>query len=299
MKNMEITSDLKEIMIIVPHEDDEILLAAGIIESALEQKVGVQVVMAGNGDYEGNDEKTGAVRLPETLAGLEVLGLAEGNVTFLGYADTGMEKELSFLHSLFDDGDENRVHESHCANHTYGMETKKDYHSERFGEPALYTKKNFKSDLKHIILEHKPELIFTTAEYDMHGDHSGLVLFLKEILGELRETGYTPGLFCGVVHSNAGDDSWPNRSGKKENIWDYAKEAEVIEDFWCPKDFNQGPLKWEDRISIEVPKDMKERDFNKNRKAKALACHKNAIKDDSVEFLYSFIKAEELFWKIL
>ena len=36
---------------------------------------------------------------------------------------------------------------------------------------------NFKQDLKEIIMEKRPEIIFTTAEYDRHGDHSGLVFF--------------------------------------------------------------------------------------------------------------------------
>ena len=105
-------------------------------------------------------------------------------------------------------------------------------------------------------MEKRPEIIFTTAEYDRHGDHSGLVLFIKEILTEEKE--YHPTLFSGVVHSNAGDENWPNRSAKRDNIWD-----------------------------------------SKNRKARALACHKNAIKEDAVEFLYSFIKREELFWEIV
>lgn len=39
--------------------------------------------------------------------------------------------------------------------------------------------------------------------------------------------------------------------------------------------------------------------FSKNRKARALACHKNAIKEDAGRILYSFIKREELFWEIV
>ena len=103
MRRMELDAGIKNIMVIVPHEDDEILLAAGIMEKALAKGIGVHVVMAGNGDYEGHDEATGSVRLPETLAGLQVLGLDEGQVTFLGYADTGMDETESFLHQLYDD----------------------------------------------------------------------------------------------------------------------------------------------------------------------------------------------------
>ena len=94
---MELDAGIKNIMVIVPHEDDEILLAAGIMEKALSKGIGVHVVMAGNGDYEGHDEATGSVRLPETLAGLQVLGLDGRQVTFLGYADTGMDETESFF----------------------------------------------------------------------------------------------------------------------------------------------------------------------------------------------------------
>ena len=50
MKKMELNTEIRNIMVIVPHEDDEILLAAGIMEQALEKNIGVHVVMAGNGD---------------------------------------------------------------------------------------------------------------------------------------------------------------------------------------------------------------------------------------------------------
>ena len=59
MRRMELDAGIKNIMVIVPHEDDEILLAAGIMEKALAKGIGVHVVMAGNGDYEGHDEATG------------------------------------------------------------------------------------------------------------------------------------------------------------------------------------------------------------------------------------------------
>lgn len=62
MRRMELDAGIKNIMVIVPHEDDEILLAAGIMEKALAKGIGVHVVMAGNGDYEGHDEATGSVR---------------------------------------------------------------------------------------------------------------------------------------------------------------------------------------------------------------------------------------------
>ena len=46
MRRMELDAGIKNIMVIVPHEDDEILLAAGIMEKALSKGIGVHVVMS-------------------------------------------------------------------------------------------------------------------------------------------------------------------------------------------------------------------------------------------------------------
>lgn len=276
---------MDNIMIIVPHEDDEILMAGGIIDQAVREKKRVSVVMATNGDYEGTDTITGCVRLPETIAGLGVLGLSQEHIIFMGYADTGMENEASFLYNLFYEKDENKIHEGHCSKETYALEDKKDFHTEFYGMPCSYTRKNFKEDLRKILSLHRPEIIFTTSEEDMHGDHSGLYLFVKEILEEEKENGYQPVLYSGVAHSKAGDDIWPERS-------------EQIIPFSCPGHFDQGSLRWNERVSFSVPESMRHSDLSRNKKAVALAKHKNALKDDAVEFLYSFIKSEELFWEI-
>lgn len=276
---------MKNIMIIVPHEDDEILMAGGIIEQALKDGKKVTVVMATNGDYEGTDKAGGSVRLPETVAGLEVLGMTGDDIVFMGYADTGMEREASFLYGLYYEKEEDKVHHGHCSDATYGTENQKDFHTEFYGKAGDYTRKNFKEDLRKILLLKKPDTIFTTSEEDMHGDHIGLYLFVKEVLREEKANGYVPVLYSGVVHSRAGDEVWPERSKQ-------------ILPFSCPHGFDGGSLKWGERVSFPVPEDMRQEDLNKNRKAAALSKHVHALKEDAVEFLYAFIKADEVFWKI-
>lgn len=292
-------------MIIVPHEDDEILMTAGIIEKAVINNKKVTVVMATNGDYEGTDKISGSIRLQETINGLAVLGVPEENVIFMGYADTGMYPTESFLYKLYQEKDENRLFPGHCSSETYGLPQKPEYHSMKHGKPAEYTRKNFKNDLQEIILEKMPDTIFTTSEEDMHGDHSGLFLFVKEILEE--QINYHPELYSGVVHSKAGDENWPVRNpevfryiqSKYKVAQSYEEtKRENVEYFICPENFNDGDLKWEDRISFLVPENMMSADFYRNKKVKALDQHVNALKLDAVHFLYSFIAMEELFWKI-
>ena len=51
MEVREIGEGFGSIMVLVPHEDDEILMCAGIMENAVRYGVKLTVVIATNGDY--------------------------------------------------------------------------------------------------------------------------------------------------------------------------------------------------------------------------------------------------------
>ena len=87
---MKIT-DFGKIMVIVPHQDDELLLTAGVLYAAAQAGQKPHVVMVTNGDYGCHDHTVGYARLSETLAGVEMLGVPNEQVTFLGYAAAGGE----------------------------------------------------------------------------------------------------------------------------------------------------------------------------------------------------------------
>lgn len=286
LKTEVIDKNFGSIMILVPHQDDEILMAAGIMEQAVREGVDVNLVMVTNGDYGSSDYSIGRKRLKESIAGLEVLGLTRESLILLGYADTGMPQEDSFLTRLYESEDAEKVWESHCSDQTYGLEDQGEYHLQKRGRHAAYTRKNCYEDIMGVIRDYKPENIFTTSLEDTHGDHSGLFLFVQEALKELETEGYMPRLYSGIVHSKAGDERWPKRT-------------EAVTCFTCPDYFDDlGKLKWEDRVIFEVPEDMREKDPGKNRKALALSEHRTALKPDAVNFLYSFVKSEEIFWKV-
>ena len=283
MTKGELTRESGRIMIIVPHQDDEVLMTAGILQQAKAFGLPVRVLMATNGDYGCRDFTTGQARLRETLSGLSLVLPNQNHVVFLGYADTGMPKQDSFLTHLFLEKDENRVLPSHCTDRTYGLEDQADYHTLRYGTPALYTRRNFLGDLKENIEEFSPDLIVTTCAEDVHGDHSGLFFFVMEVLqmwaGQWNRTGMiqVPELYVGLVHSCAGDDRWPG--------------SETGEPFSCPPDFeNQGGLIWDERFVFEVP--------DVELKKRMLQEHRTALKPDAVKFLNAFIRKEEVFWKI-
>lgn len=280
-----INHEFGSIMIIVPHQDDEILMTAGIINTAIEKKVPIHVVMVTNGDYGCSDFTIGRKRLDETVQGTNMLGLRPNQLTILGYADTGMQVEDSFLMHLYEEKDANKIYQSFCTHETYGLEGKYEYHMQKTGTHAPYSRTSVKNDLKDIIETVRPRNIFTTSEFDVHGDHAALYKFIVEILGELKDTSaYEVNLYTGIVHSNAGDEVWPKRDTKR---YDYPDNFEIATS-----------LKWEDRISFPVPECMVSEKLDDNLKYRSLLCYETALEPNAYEFLMAFIKEEEIFWKV-
>lgn len=274
-------------MVLVPHQDDEILLAAGILRQAAIQGNPVCVAMVTNGDYGCPDYSKGRKRLRESIEGLKVLGLSGLHLDFLGYADTGMANEDSFLWNLFTEKEAGAIHPSSCSDTTYGLENRDEFHKRVLGGHAPYTRTSVVTDLRLLLEKYRPDVIFTTSKWDTHGDHSGLYYFLMEVLEEMKGSdSYCPQVYSGIVHSFDGDENWPLRSC-------------VPDSFTCPECLKEGGgFGWEDRISFPVPEDMLSSVKENNRKWRALSRHETALEPNAVDFLCSFLKAEEIFWRV-
>lgn len=277
-----ILQNKQNLMVIVPHEDDELLLMGGVIRHAVNMSKTVDIVMATNGDCGSRDRLVGYARLRETLAAMALLGVPEDNVHILGYADTGMPAADSFLTHLYEEEDGNKIYLSLCAASTYGLEEKPEYHMQRYGVHGDYCRNVFKQDLKEIILEKRPEMIFTTAKSDTHGDHSALYRFVCEVLDEME--GYVPEVYVGLAHSVAGDENWPKRGTE---LYD------------CPEGLDEKTdLKWEERICVPVPEEMSLIKGKDNLKYRALCCYETALEPNAYEYLMSAVKEEEIFWRM-
>lgn len=271
-------------MVIVPHQDDEILMTAGVLYQAVKKGLKVHVVMVTNGDCDCPDYTKGRARLRETIAGCRVLGLGEEQLIFLGYADTGMPPEESFVTHLFEERDASRIYPSRCSGATYGLEEKPEFHMETWGEHAPYSREMLKADLKRVIETYRPRNLFTTSEFDMHGDHSGLYRFLQEVLAEMgEEDGSLPQVYCGLVHSGAGDDDWP---------------VPDTERFDCPRGFETNTAyQWSDRLVLPMPEELQRSAGTRNLKYQALLQYETALEPNAYEFLMAFVKDEEIFWR--
>lgn len=285
MEEMRTSMETAGLMLIVPHQDDEILMAAGVLRRAVKAQIPVKVVMATNGDYGCKDFSVGRARLRESREGLALLGLSGEQFEILGYADTGMPEQDSFLTHLYFEKDEDKIYSSACGVETYGLDEQQESCMRRHGKHASYCRRQFKQDLKEILMAERPSCIITTSEYDLHGDHSALYRFICEVLDELKEEQqYQPFLYTGMVHSNAGDENWPARNTAQYD---------------CPAGFEEETgLLWKDRISVPVPEEMRFSNGEKNLKYQALLKYETALEPNAYEFLMAFIKEEELFWKM-
>ena len=131
------------VMIIVPHEDDEINMAGATIWGALQEGLEVRVVFLTNGDYEYPFD----VRRNEVYQMAKEIGLAKENIIFLGFGDF-IGHEIIY--------DKSTVITSH-ANHnqTYGA----DFTSLVMSKPKPYSWNGIVESLIDVILYFKPDTI--------------------------------------------------------------------------------------------------------------------------------------------
>lgn len=275
-------SSIEHLMIIVPHQDDEILMGAGLIYDLLQQKKKVTVVLATNGDYGCRDYTKGRARMRESLNSLKVLGLPLEQVIFLGYADTGMSREESFLTALYHAVDGDKVFPSSASKETYGLEEKPEFHFENCREHGSYTRNTFLWDLQRLLVEKHPDCVLTTHSCDMHGDHEALFYFVREALRKVEKI-VRPRLLVGMVHSPEGDENWPLRNTLT---------------FTCPRGLEAGGLKWEERLVLPLREPLRGGLRDGNLKYEALKKHETALEPNAVDYLMAFIKDQELFWEI-
>lgn len=168
----------KKVMVIVPHEDDDLLISGQVLPPMYKNGADVRVVFATNGDK----RVSAYTRQSEACNALEKLGIPREKVIFLGYPDGTQlyvgEKAFSF---------------SSGWDHTYAGKGFKDYHFDRFGTHAKYTAENMVDDIESVVLEYRPDYILA-IDFDTHTDHRGVSISFEKAMERIlkKESGYTP-----------------------------------------------------------------------------------------------------------
>lgn len=168
----------KKVMVIVPHEDDDLLISGQVLPSMYKNGADVRVVFATNGDK----RVSAYTRQSEACNALEKLGIPREKVIFLGYPD-GTQLYIGKKAFSFSSG----------WDHTYAGKGFKDYHFDRFGTHAKYTAENMVDDIESVVLEYRPDYILA-IDFDTHTDHRGVSISFEKAMERIlkKEGGYTP-----------------------------------------------------------------------------------------------------------
>ena len=163
----------KKVMVLAPHQDDEIYMSGALIYSLNINKADIYVVYSTNGDYKFKAE----TRFSEAYNSLSILGIPQKNIIFLGFADGCLDDK----HIFYAD-----VPQKSLSGHveTYGVGEAKDFSKIYRHKHMPYTKEGFLNTLKDVILFIMPDIIFC-VDHDTHWDHRMLSVSFDIVMGEI------------------------------------------------------------------------------------------------------------------
>ena len=290
----------KRILVMAPHEDDEMLMAGGAMNRAVANGDEVYVVYATNGDYSGVDH--GKLRIRDTVNALNTIGVPTDHLYFLGYADNGgmgvgqytTAFTDSFVYNLYISEDDKLLSSRNGVTETYGNENvRNDYHYLMTGEHASYTRANFLADLESVMKSVNPTDVYMTSRYDMHYDHAYFGLFGIEAIQDiqLENEKFQPTVHEAIIHSHMTDEVYPKDQGN----YGWGKELNTYLGAWQHLDGleEKTMLNWSERENVLTPYSMRQGPFKYNLKDKAL----REYTTEYYNWIASFSKVNEVFYK--
>ena len=192
-----------DVLVIAPHPDDEVLLAAGVMERAIREGRRVAVIVVTNGDY--SCERDGYLREAESIAALKVLGVREADVHFLGYPDGALAKLSSTPLGPQDHRDPNGQCIARTGTYADRSAGRLDEHTARTGKPAEWTSEALTGDLEALLIKLAPKEVYLPHGIDEHPDHAMTYVFFRRALDRLSQA---PALVHrGIVHAG---ECWPS-----------------------------------------------------------------------------------------
>ena len=222
----------KNIMVIVPHQDDEINILGGVLEEYVAYGSNVRIVYVTNGDAGGIPE----TRLQEALAYGEFVGIPKENVIFLGYGD---QWDPSGGH-LYNAPEDTVLRSCFGREQTYGLETHPAYR-----EGRAYTSENLMSDLESVILEYRPDTIYC-IDYDSHNDHRASMLWFERVMGKIcrEQEAYSPVVLKGYAYNTA----WY----AEEDYYDRINILSTKNIFEEPYFQQPAVYRWQERVRLPI-----------------------------------------------
>lgn len=263
----------ERVLILAPHPDDESIGCAGVIQRALAAGAEVKVLYLTNGDH--NElafivyEKRltvrrtefihmGQVRKAEALKAMELLGLKKSDLIFLGYPDFG-------TFTIFC-----RYWQSKAPFRDKLTRISSVPYKDDFSYGAPYQGESILSDLEKVLLDYKPDKIFSPHPADVNVDHKSFYLFLQVALSDLKGQIPEVKVYPYLIH-------WLG--------WPLPRHYHPALKIYPPEGFWFSDIQWSD-IGLSA-----EELENKHR---ATLCYKSQTQV-SAFYLLAFVRSNELF----
>lgn len=250
-----------DVMVFIPHEDDEINVAGATIYGLRQEGFRVICAFATNGDRSYLAE----TRIQEAAAALKMLGISYEDIIILGYPDGGLDASRSpyaqgIDHAITVDG-----HDS-----TYGIADKADFSMLKYERHTPYTRTGFLEDVENLIRTYKPANIIA-VDFDSHPDHRACSIALETAIGHiLNEKGntYFPFVLKAFAY-NTGFESVMDFNSLHFYSTKFNKKRLADSSF----ETDNPVYHWEERIRLPVPEPCRHQFLSKNLIYQALRCH--------------------------
>ena len=248
----------KKVLVIVPHQDDEICLTGGLLSSINNENTKIVYVTNGNFIYSAK------TRYKEAIKSCLNLGIKKENIIFLGYSDSSYDYKN---HMYTTDG---IWMDKYNNTKTFGIKGINEYSFIKKGIHNDFTKENVINDLYEIIKENLPDIIICN-DLDFHPDHIMTSLCFEKALGKVlkNSNNYYPLVLKGFCYENSylGPNDF-NQKEVKNMQFLYDENGNLI---------NNKYYKINEGINIELNKVSYTRNLLVNKQYKSILKHKSQL----------------------
>lgn len=268
----------KSVMVIVPHPDDEINVAGGLIAWLYEHKIKTTVVYTTNGNYRGK----GGKRLREAIDSITTLGGNENDIVWLGYSDhSANEKTHVYMEPLEWQDRFGKKQTYLCGG------TAHEFCFLRSGVHHDQNRASFIADIRQCVASARPDVI-VCVDFDSHPDHRAASLGFEHALGELLKNGdYQPTVFKAFAYPTG-------YGGKKDFFSGELKNTAYNPERFADPRFENPYYSWDERSRFEVSEKAKELFLPDNTLYRALRCHKSQNVSERADRI---INADQVAWQ--
>lgn len=266
--------DNKKVLVIVPHEDDEICVTGGILAS-LPCSCKKYVIYTTNGNYIYRTK----TRYMEAIKSCKILGVKKENIIFLGYSDESYNGKNHMYNT-----DEIWT-DKYGNTQTSSTKNIREYCYAKTNNHNKFTKENIIKDLKSCISEIMPDYIFC-VDLDFHPDHIMTSLCFEKAMGKIlhENVNYHPIVFKGFAYENA--YLGPNDFNQEKVIpmqFNYIENRLVSNPYYTK----------ENSINFNINSNTYTRNLRKNILYKAIKQHKSQL---LVAKAFSLINPNVIYW---